>query len=79
MFWHWHVTVKSLYVSLQYVYNYSCALWVLLYLVRVFVEVKVLVKICDKLAVEEVVSSIYCPKAPVRVVGSVGTETKFSP
>ena len=49
------------------------------YLVWVFIEVKVLVKMCYKLAVQEVVTSIYCPKAPVRVIGSVGTETKFSP
>lgn len=34
---------------------------------------------CYKLAVQEVVTSIYCSQAPVRVIGSVGTETKFSP
>ena len=70
--------VNTLYVPVQYVYVCSC-LFFLLYLVWVFVEVKILVKKCYKLAVEEVVTSIYCPKAPVRVIGSVGTETKFSP
>jgi len=48
-------------------------------LVWVLVKVKELQEMSNELAVQEVVSGINCSQAPVRVVGSVRTETELSP